>query len=148
MDSIRHIVHALETGSCAAQKSVGLSSAQLFVLQILAKGEAMSVNQLADATCTHQSSVSVVVSRLVKVGLVERKTSSTDARCLQLRVTEAGRDLLRSDLVMPQSVLLAALSSMPGIKLRQLRELLDGVVTAAGMNTRVPPMFLEKTAKG
>ena len=30
---IRQIVHALEIGSCAAQKSVGLSGAQLFVLR-------------------------------------------------------------------------------------------------------------------
>ena len=55
LDSIRRIVHSLELGSRAAQKSVGLSGAQLFVLQTLAGSDAMSVNELAARSCTHQS---------------------------------------------------------------------------------------------
>ena len=54
---IRQMVHALEIGSRAAQKSVGLSGAQLFVLQTLASAGAMSLNELAARSHTHQSSL-------------------------------------------------------------------------------------------
>ena len=72
MNSLRQIVHALEIGRERLQKSVGLSGAQLLVLQILQTGGVMSINELAEKSHTHQSSVSVVVGRLVEAGLVKR----------------------------------------------------------------------------
>src|SRR4051794_8130303 len=65
MDAIRRIVRVLRVSSRAAEKQVGLSGAQLFVLHKLADTPALSLNELADRTRTHQSSVSVVVQRLV-----------------------------------------------------------------------------------
>src|SRR5580704_17514899 len=91
LDSIRRIVHALQVGSRAAQKSAGLSGAQLFVLQTLASGGVMSVNELAARSHTHQSSVAAVASRLVEAKLIKRSPSATDARRLDLSVTAAGR---------------------------------------------------------
>src|SRR5205814_5128834 len=74
MDSIRRVVQALRVSSRAAEQRVGLSGAQLFVLQRLAASPAMSINDLAEGTVTHQSSVSVVRRRLVERGLVRRRT--------------------------------------------------------------------------
>mgnify|MGYP003693778817 CR=1 FL=1 len=62
LDAIRRIVQALRESSRAAEKRVGLSSAQLFVLQTLAESPGLSLNELAERTRTHQSSVSAVVS--------------------------------------------------------------------------------------
>ena len=65
LDGVRRIVQALRASSRWAEQHVGLSGAQLFVLQKLAETPGMSVNELAERTHTHQSSVSTVVSRLV-----------------------------------------------------------------------------------
>jgi len=55
-------VQALRVSSRAAERDVGLSAAQLFVLDRLAGADqALCVNELAQRTLTHQSSVSVVV---------------------------------------------------------------------------------------
>ncbi len=63
LDAIRRIVQALRESSRAAEKRVGLSGAQLFVLQTLGESPGLSLNELAERTRTHQSSVSVVVTQ-------------------------------------------------------------------------------------
>ena len=64
------------------------------MLQQLAAAPAKSVNELADRTYTHQSSVSVVVRRLVEQGLVARRRASDDGRRRELSLTAAGRRLV------------------------------------------------------
>src|SRR5689334_4760067 len=87
LDSIRRIVQALRMYDKAAEKHVGLSGAQLFVLEKLHGGKALSLNELAQRTLTHQSSVSVVVQRLVERGLVVSCVSREDARRIELSLT-------------------------------------------------------------
>src|SRR5665213_199086 len=69
LDSIRRIVRLLRVSSREAEREVGLSGAQLFVLRTLSEHKFLSVNELAERTHTHQSSVSVVVQVLVDKGL-------------------------------------------------------------------------------
>ena len=145
IDCIRRIVHGLEIGSRAAQKSVGLSGAQLFVLQTLAVGGAMSVNELAATSHTHQSSVSVVVRRLVQAKLVKRVLSSGDARRLELTVTQAGRRVLEANFVTPQERLFSSLDRLAPPRLAELRSLLEEVVSVSGMSSGTAPMFFEGT---
>src|SRR3954463_13529901 len=94
LDSIRRVVQALRVSSRGAEQEVGLSGAQLFVLRRLAATPAMSINELAGATLTHQSSVSVVVRRLVERGLVRRGGSGDDGRRVEVSLTTRGRRLL------------------------------------------------------
>ena len=79
LDSVRWIFQALRESSRRAERLVGVSGAQLFVLQKLAESPGLSLNELADRTHTHQSSVSTVVSRLVERKLVQRSRAASDA---------------------------------------------------------------------
>jgi MarR family transcriptional regulator, lower aerobic nicotinate degradation pathway regulator len=73
LDAIRKLIRALGDSARMAQGRTGITGAQLFVLRMLAAQPAgLSINELADRTMTHQSSVSVVVSRLAARGLVAR----------------------------------------------------------------------------
>src|SRR5690348_6251575 len=94
MNGIRAIVRALRLNTRAIERQLGISLAQLWVLQILKERPADSLNELALATATHQSSVSVVVRRLVDASLVTRATASEDKRRVRIELTEAGRSLL------------------------------------------------------
>jgi len=145
MNSLRQIVHALETGSRAAQKSIGLSGAQLLVLQMLEGGSITSLNELAHKSHTHQSSVSAVVSRLAEAGLVKRAPAADDARRLQLSVTAAGRKALQAGFVTPQERLMASLRGIAPERVGQLRVLLEELVALSGFDAGTPPMFLEGT---
>src|SRR5881296_2175368 len=79
LDSIRRLVRLLRLADRAAQNELGLSGAQLFVLQELGKTPSLSLNELAERTRTDQSSVSVVERDRALVGaralgqLVERQ---------------------------------------------------------------------------
>src|SRR5581483_2006993 len=95
LDSFRRIVRALRESSRAAEQRVGLSGAQLFVMLALKREPQLSINELAERTRTHQSTVSVVVSRLVERGLVTRTPSAVDGRKLVLALTAEGRALLK-----------------------------------------------------
>ena len=76
MDSIRKIVKSLRETSKLAEKIAGISAAQLFVLQKIAESKVpLRINDLAAKTLTHQSSVSVVITKLVEKKWVERITS-------------------------------------------------------------------------
>ncbi len=68
MDSIRRLVRLLRVFDSEAQKTAGFSAAQVFVLRQLRDGDEASINELARRTCTDQSSVSVVVAKLVRAG--------------------------------------------------------------------------------
>jgi DNA-binding MarR family transcriptional regulator len=84
LDAIRRIISVLRRSSRLAESEVGIGGAQLFVLQQLATAPARSINELAERTYTHQSSVSVVVRRLVKQRLVERRPGPDDRRRREL----------------------------------------------------------------
>ena len=87
MNAVRSIVRALRINTRAIELKMGISLAQLFVLQQLAERAADSLNDLAERTATHQSSVSVVVRRLVERGYVTRTSSSADKRRIEIGLT-------------------------------------------------------------
>src|SRR5262245_10153494 len=88
LDGVRRIVQSLRESSRWAEKYVGMTGAQLFVLQQLDEAPAQSLNDLAARTHTHQSSVSTIVTRLVDQGFVTRTQSPRDGRTIELRSEE------------------------------------------------------------
>src|ERR1700755_1926727 len=113
LDGIRFLVHRLRESSREAERKLGLSSAQIFVLQHLSAAGALSINDLAARTYTHQSSVSVVVSRLVRKGLVKRGRAAADGRRSALSLSDKGRRLLQAAPDVPQAGLIRSLRRLP-----------------------------------
>jgi DNA-binding MarR family transcriptional regulator len=143
MDGIRRVVQALRVSSRGAEQRVGLSSAQLFVLQRLAGSPAMSINELADATLTHQSSVSVVVRRLVERGLVRRGASGEDGRRVEVSLTARGRHLIERAPGAAQDRLIEGLRRMAAADRRALATQLGRLARAMGLDETPPAMFFE-----
>jgi MarR family transcriptional regulator, lower aerobic nicotinate degradation pathway regulator len=131
LNALRQIVRSLRVSSRNAEQRVGLSGAQLFVLQCLSRHSPCSVNELAAHTATDQSSVSVVVSRLVAAGHVKRSASEIDRRRVQLSLTSSGRALLSKAPEAAQDRLLAALTRLEKSQLRSLSKLLAKLVELA-----------------
>jgi DNA-binding MarR family transcriptional regulator len=146
LDAIRRVVGVLRVGSRAAERRVGLSGAQLFVLQKLANGPARSLNELAERTRTHQSSVSVVVQRLVEQKLVAKAHAKTDARQLELSLTAKARAIMRRAPDAAQERLIAAIDRMPAKDRKQLATSLTRMVDAMGAAAAEAPMFFEETS--
>src|SRR4051812_50017021 len=91
MDGVRRVVRALREDSRSTEETLGLSSAQLFVLQRLRDGGPGSVGELAERTLTHQSSVSAVAARRGEPGAARRTPSATPAPRARLSPPPKGR---------------------------------------------------------
>jgi len=143
MNAVRSIVRALRINTRAIELKMGISLAQLFVLQQLAERSASSLNELAERTATHQSSVSVVVRRLVERGYVSRTSSTADKRRIEIEVTGSGRALLAEAPTTIQMQLMTALSSMGTADQSMLADLLERWLHEAKIDIATPPMLGE-----
>ena len=141
VDGLRRIVRALRHSARLAEQRLGVSSAQLVVLQEVAAAEGCSINDLAARTCTDQSSVSLVVTRLERTGYVERRASSADGRRTEVLLTRAGRGLLGRAPEVTRVRLLAGLARLAPSRRKALGTLLAELVNAIETTAAVPPML-------
>ncbi|MBR9921956.1 MAG: MarR family transcriptional regulator [Bacteroidetes bacterium] len=77
-------------------KPLGITVQQFNILRILRgrKGEPSTVKLLTERMIDKMSNASRLVDKLVKKGLVERKTCEVDRRRVDVFITDAGLDLL------------------------------------------------------
>jgi DNA-binding MarR family transcriptional regulator len=143
LDHLRRIVQALRESSRASERQLGVSGAQLFVLQALAKNRALSLNDLAERTHTHQSTVSVVVKRLVLRQLVQSRPASHDRRKLELELTPRGNALLRRAPAAAQDRLVAGLQALGTRERKSLTATLGKLARAVQLDAKPPSIFFE-----
>ena len=143
MNAVRSIVRALRLNTRSIEAKLGISLAQLFVLQQLSGKPADSLNELAERTATHQSSVSVVVRRLVDRGLVTRVSAAADRRRVQIALTLAGEAILRDAPLIVQNELMQGMLRMTPEQRAKLAELVEMWVLASGIDLAAPPMMFE-----
>ena len=147
LDSLRRIVQVLRESSRRAEQQLGITGAQLFVLEKLAGASSLSLNELAERTHTHQSSVSTLVGRLVERDLVTRQRSGRDARRLELALTARGRRLTADTPGVVQNRLIRTIEDLPLRSRRQLASLLRQVVSGLDAREHRPRMFFDHDRK-
>lgn len=143
LDDVRRLVRELRLSARGAEARAGVSAAQLFVLQRLADRGPLSVNELAAATLTDQSTVSVVVRRLAARRLVTVRRSPADARRHEAELTVWGRRLLRAAPEPVQARLIEALRALPAARRDDLHRGLQALTQALGLDRQRPPLFFE-----
>lgn len=143
LDAIRALVGALTRSARSVERKTGVTTAQLFVLRQLAASETLSLSEIADRTLTRQSTVSVVVTRLVAQGLVRRDRAADDRRRLELSLTPAGRRLLARAPEPTTGRLLTALDELTSDQLQSLSRGLDALIAVLGVEPRAAGMLFE-----
>lgn len=141
LDSVRRLVRYLRIHDRAAQSQVGLSGAQLFVMRELGRTPSLSLSQLAQRTLTDQSSVSVVVTRLVDAGFVSRDRDTHDARRLVLNLTKNGRAVLQRAPAPPQERLVEVIEGFSATDRKRLADLFARIIDDLGENDDVAQMI-------
>lgn len=132
LDSIRRLVRFLRLSDRAAQTQAGMSSAQLFVLHELGRTAELSLSDLAQRTLTDQSSVSVVVTRLVEAGFVARDRHPRDARRLALNLTKSGKAVLQNAPPAPQERIIEAIERLPPSDRKRFADLFSLIIEDLG----------------
>jgi DNA-binding MarR family transcriptional regulator len=143
MDGLRRIVQQLRRSTTRTERALGLTGAQLFVLQQLRGGEGLSIRALASRTRTDPSSVSVVVAQLVERGLVERRADPADRRRAALALSARGERLVRRTQPPAQALLLQALGELPRAELARLSRTLATLARRMGSPEAPAAMFFE-----
>jgi len=143
MSAIRSLIREMRMNTRAIESKAGMSLAQLFVLHCLADKSADSLNELADRTATHQSSVSVVVTRLLQKGYVSRTPSAVDRRRVLLEITPLGREILSSAPTTIQMRLISSLRAMSPDDAATLAALVRRWIAGAEIDTSDAPMLGE-----
>ncbi len=143
LDSIRRLVRLLRLTDRATQGELGLSGAQLFVLHELGKTPALSLSELAERTRTDQSSVSVVVSRLVTGGYVIRDRDRHDGRRLVLTLTKSGRAVAEKSPPVAQERIIEALEQLPASERHRFADTFSRVIEDLGEGRGIAPMLFE-----
>lgn len=77
-------------------EAAGISTAQSAVLGIVAAGENVTQRDLAIALGLNDSAITAMATRLIKLGLLERRRSDADSRAWLLAVTEHGQAMQRA----------------------------------------------------
>jgi len=144
VEALRQLVRLLHDSARMAQGRTGISGAQLFVLRVLAEHPGLSINDLAHRTMTHQSSVSVVVSRLLARGLVARHPSPDDRRRQLVTLTARGRALHRTSPAVVQERIVEAVRKLSPARRHGLADGLRGLAKALGASRRGASMFFEE----
>lgn len=89
--SLRRIIRAVDCHSRALAQKHGLTGPQLVVLGELASAGETRVGELARKISLSHATVSGVLDRLEKRGLVRRTRGGSDRRSVTVALTEAGR---------------------------------------------------------
>ena len=88
--SLRRIMRAADLHSQKLMKESGLTAPQLLVMQAIEKEGSPSTSLLARSIAVSQATMTRIIDRLERAGLVRRDKSSTDKRVVNISLTDAG----------------------------------------------------------
>ncbi len=147
LDSFRKVFRALRLNSVKIEKELGVSSAQLFVLQKLRPGEWISINQIAERTSTDQSSVSVVVKKLIEEKLLLKKSNPEDKRSVLVSLSLIGLKFSGTTKSLVQNQLLQGVQSLNANERAQLAMLLEKLLKGSNLDQEDAALFFEKAKR-
>lgn len=124
MQSLRRVVKALHEYSTSVEKQFGLTGPQLWALWELNRAGTLSLKALSARMHLDPSTVTGVVDRLHKRGLLVRATDPGDRRRVVLSLTAEGTLLLKGAPHPVQGRLLYALHGMELEEVEQLNQTL------------------------
>jgi len=102
----------------------GLTGPQLTVVKMLESLGDMSLSELSERIHAQNSTVTGIVDRMQREGLVDRSRSTRDRRIVIIRLTDTGRALARDVPLQPAEILRAALGSLSSSESRELLRIL------------------------
>jgi len=92
--ALRRILRATELNSRVLASRTGLTTSQLIVLQIVARHGKALPSTVARAVRLTQATVTSLVDKLERAGLVTRRRDTEDRRRIWVELTDAGRRVL------------------------------------------------------
>jgi DNA-binding MarR family transcriptional regulator len=116
IDRLASAIEVLYTESRRLTKALaaqyGLTGPQLTVVKVLESLGEVSLSELAERIHAQNSTVTGIIDRMQREGLVLRARSFRDRRVIQIKLTSKGRELARAVPLQPAETLRGALESL------------------------------------
>jgi DNA-binding MarR family transcriptional regulator len=103
----------------------GLTGPQLTVVKLLETFGDLSLSSLSERIRAQNSTVTGIIDRMEREGLVKRERSTTDRRVVFIRLTEKGRKLASEIRVEPMELFRGALESLSRDDVRDLLRIMS-----------------------
>jgi DNA-binding MarR family transcriptional regulator len=110
--SVRKIMRAIDMHSSFLARQYGLTSPQLICLKRLSEEKEMTPGGLAREVHLSHATVTGIIGRLERKGLVKRTRSTEDGRSYLIRLTDSGVSMVQSSPSMLQEQFLHELSKL------------------------------------
>ncbi len=131
VDSILETIVYLYTESRRVTKEVArradLTGPQLTVLKVLEGVGDLSLSELSERIRAQNSTVTGIIDRMEREGLVVRARSTEDRRVVHIQLTEKGARIAREIAVEPMEVFRSALESLSAGEMRDLLKILTKI---------------------
>jgi DNA-binding MarR family transcriptional regulator len=141
VQGLRRIVKALHTYSRDVQREFGLTGPQLWAMKTLARTGPMTTGCLAEALVVHQSSLSILLNRLERRGLVRRSRDPDDRRVVVLDLTDKGRATATRAPEPAQGRMLHVLEGMTAAEVHDLYRAIERLVGSMEAEHISAPFF-------
>ena len=129
IDSIVETIIYLYTESRRLTKGLasqfGLTGPQLTVIKLLETFENLSLSSLSERIRAQNSTVTGIIDRMEREGLVRRDRSTTDRRVVHISLSEKGQKLAKQIQVEPMEIFRGALQSLSHADLRDLLRIMN-----------------------
>ncbi len=105
-------------------REVGLTGPQLTVIKLLETFGDLSLSNLSERIRAQNSTVTGIIDRMEREGLVSRERSASDRRVVYIRLTDKGRRLAQKIEVEPMQVFTKALVELSAADLKDFVRIL------------------------
>ncbi|GMA24036.1 MarR family transcriptional regulator [Luteimicrobium album] len=129
LDALAQTAHAVTTVLTRVAAEHDLSLTQLRVLAIL-RDRRLRMSALADYLGLERSTMSGLVDRAEKRGLLARGPSATDGRAVEVYLTDEGRGLAERGTAQVRAALVPSTTALTPSEQRRLQALLEKLVDA------------------
>lgn len=86
-------------------KKMGLTYPQYLVMMVLWENDSLTVNQIGEQLVLDTNTLSPLLKRMEKMNLIERNRSKEDERCVEIALTQKGKELKLTAVPIPDQLL-------------------------------------------
>lgn len=130
MQLLWSVNHGLEATSKRMETTLGVTGPQRLVLRVVGRFPGISAGALAETLRMHPSTLTGVLRRIERRGLVTRKADPADGRRALFTLTAAGRVLDKTRRGTVEAAVTRALARLPVTRIRAARDVLQGLAGA------------------
>jgi DNA-binding MarR family transcriptional regulator len=138
MRLIWRLDHSLQKTSKGMRTRVGVTGPQRLAIRLIARFPGIPAGQLAELLYVHPSTLTGILMRLERQGLIRRRPDPRDGRRSFLGITEKGRQVDAAVLGTVEAAVQRVINRTPKLKLDHAREIFAGLAAALSADGEKP----------